>query len=495
MSGSRSAISSANSPVSLMTNGLVSGTSLGATVAAQALLVMFLAVSVMSTFAVVRHTRQNEELGRAELVGAGVVGRHAGLTAALLVVAAANVAVGLLSALILVANDLPVDGSLLSGAAIAAVGITFAAVAAVAAQISGTSRGANGMAVAAVGVAFLLRAVGDAFGEVVDGGTRVVSAWPTWLSPLGWGQQVRPYDADRWWVLGLCVVAAAALVITAFVLTSHRDIGVGMRAVPPGPAEASPRLLSPLGLAWRLQRGVLLAWAVALLVLGAAYGGVATEADDLIGSSEQTAEIIEEIGGGGSLTDAVLSAALGLGGVAVAGYAVQALLRLRSEESSGRLEPLLASAVSRPRWMWSHIAITVAGTVVLMGLMGLGTAVVFGLVAGDIGSAVAELVPAALARVPAALAVAGLAVAIFGLLPNWAVALSWAAFALCLVLGQLGALLDLPQVVLDLSPFTHTPAAPSADVSAAPLLVLVAIAAGLVALGLAAFRRRDLALA
>lgn len=487
------AISSANSPVGLMTNGLVSGTSVGATVAAQGLLFMLLAAAVMSTFAVVRHTRQNEETGRAELVGAGIVGRHASLTAALGVVAGANLVLGVLSALVLIANDLSVGGSLITGAAIAAVGITFAAIAAVAAQISDTSRGANGIA-AAVGVAFLVRAVGDAYGRVVDDGIRVVSAWPSWLSPIGWGQQVRPYDGDQWWVFAVFIVAVAALVATAFTLTAHRDVGAGLRAVPPGPAKGDPRLLSPLGLAWRLQRGVLLAWAAALVINGAAYGGVATEADDLIGSSDQAADLIEEIGGGGNLTNAVFTAALALGGIAVAGYAVQALLRMRSEESSGRLEAVLATGVSRTTWMWSHIAIAVLGTVGLMGLMGLAAGIVFGLVAGDLGTHVAELVPAALARVPAALAVAGVAVAVFGLLPRWAVSLSWAVLAVCLFMGQLGALLDLPQALLDLSPFTHTPAAPSVDVTAAPLLVLGAVAAALVGAGLAFFRRRDLAL-
>jgi ABC-2 type transport system permease protein len=488
------AVLSANSPVGLMTNGLVSGASLGATVAAQALLFLLLAVAIMSTFAVVRHTRQNEETGRSELVGSAIVGRHASLTAALLVVSAADLVLGLASALTLVAYGLPVGGSLISGAAIAAVGITFAAIAAVAAQISSTSRGANGIAAAAVGVAFLLRAIGDAYGEVVDDGLRVVSAWPSWLSPVGWGQQVRPYDGDQWWVFALFAVAIAGLVASAFTLTAHRDLGAGLRPVPPGPASADGRLLSPLGLAWRLQRGVLLAWIVALAVLGASYGGVATEADELLGTSEQTADIIEQIGGGGSLTEAMFAAAFAMGGIAAAGYAVQALLRMRSEESSGRLEVVLATGVSRTRWMWSHIAIAVTGVVVLMGAMGLAAAVVFGLIDGDLAGNVAELVPAALARVPAALAVAGLAVAIFGLLPRWAVALSWAVFAVFLFLGMLGVLLDLPQVLLDLSPFTHTPAAPSVDVTAAPLVAMAAVTVGLVAAGLAWFRRRDLTL-
>jgi ABC-2 type transport system permease protein len=187
----------------------------------------------------------------------------------------------------------------------------------------------------------------------------------------------------------------------------------------------------------------------------------------------------------------MFSAVFAMGGIAVAGYAIQALLRMRSEESSGRLEAVLAAGVSRSIFMWSHIAIAVVGTVWLMGVMGLAAAVVFGMIDGDMATHVADLVPAALARVPAALTVAAIAVAFFGLLPRRAVALSWAALAICLFTGWLGVLLDLPQVLLDLSPFTHTPAAPSVGITTAPLLALTALAAVLVGVGLAGFRRRD----
>ena len=336
--------------------------------------------------------------------------------------------------------------------------------------------------------------MGDAAGQVVDGGIRVVSAWPSWLSPIGWAQQVRPYDRDQWWVFGVFLVTIVALVAVAFVLTAHRDIGAGLRAPAPGPAVADARLLSPLGLAWRLQRGVVLAWAVAMVVVGLTYGGVGNEVDDLIGSSDQLADIFERLGGSGTLVDAYFAATLGIGGIAAAAYAVQALLRMRSEEASGRLESVLASRVERTRWMWSHIVIAVVGAVGLMTLMGLATAVGFGMVAGDLWTHMAELVPAALVRTPAMLVVAGLVVAIFGLLPRRAVALSWAALALCLLMGQFGVLLDLPQFVLDLSPFTHVPAAPVDDVTAWPLLALVVVGSVFVGLGLAAFRRRDLAL-
>jgi ABC-2 type transport system permease protein len=71
---------------------------------------------------------------------------------------------------------------------------------------------------------------------------------------------------------------------------------------------------------------------------------------------------------------------------------------------------------------------------------------------------------------------------------------SWALLGLTFVILQLGAILDLPQIVRDLSPFTHVPAVPAASVSALPLVALTVVAALLCAGGLAAFQRRDLAL-
>ena len=59
---------------------------------------------------------------------------------------------------------------------------------------------------------------------------------------------------------------------------------------------------------------------------------------------------------------------------------------------------------------------------------------------------------------------------------------------------ELGALLELPQWLLDVSPFTHVPAVPAEPFAAAPLLWLGAAALALGALGFAAFRRRDLAI-
>ncbi len=487
----RQAAIEAGQAVSLLFNGPALGTSLGAIITVETSFLAIVMIPIMSSMAVVRHTRQNEETGRAEMLGATVIGRYASLTAALLVAIGANLVLAALFLAVLVSNDLPAGSSLLAALSAAAAGISFAGIAAVTAQIAEGSRAANGLAIAVLGVAFLLRAVGDTLADVTADGVRALSAWPSWLSPVGWAQQTRPFDEDRWWVLALPAVLFVVLVGVAFTLTHHRDFGSGMLPTRPGPAEAAKSLLSPVGLAWRLQRGVLIAWAAGVAILGVTMGMIADAADQILSASDQIKESFEQMSGGASLTDTFFVVMATMAGISVAGYAVQSLLRLRSEESGGRAEPLLATAVSRPAWMASHIACALAGTVGLLLLFGVTTALGYGLTIGDFGDS-GRVLGAAAVQIPAALALGGAVVAVFGLVPRYATALSWTLLSICLVLGWIGELLQLPQWVLDLSPFGHTPAVPTEDAAALPLVAMTTLAVALALVGVASFRRRDL---
>ncbi|MFI6230244.1 ABC transporter permease [Micromonospora echinospora] len=487
------ATTAAASLVARAFNGPVAGPSMGSVVFAESYLTLAVLTALLSTFTVVRHTRQNEETGRSELLGASVLGRYAPLTAALLVTVAANLLTAALLALALVGADLPPGGSVATGAAIATVGISFAAVAAVTAQLSGTSRGANALAAAVVGVAFVLRAAGDVFGAATPDGLRVVSAWPAWLSPLGWATQVRPYGGERWWVLLLPAALLVAATVAAYLLTNRRDLGAGLLATRRGPARAPRGLLGPFGLAWRLQRAALLGWAVGVAVLGFGMGLAADEVENMIGENAAAAEAISQLGGGANLVDAYLTAMIGIFALTIGAYVVQAVLRTRTEETDGTLEALLATAVSRPRWLAGHLATAVLGAVGLMVLAGVTTGFGYATVAGDPVGRVTELTGAALVRTPALLVLAGVVVLFFGLLPRVAVPLSWATLTVFLLFGQLGAVLDLPSAVLDLSPYTHVPALPSAELTVLPLAVLSGVAVVLLAVGMAGFRRRDLA--
>jgi ABC-2 type transport system permease protein len=178
-------------------------------------------------------------------------------------------------------------------------------------------------------------------------------------------------------------------------------------------------------------------------------------------------------------------------GLIAAAYAVQATLKLQAEESSGRAEPVLATAVSRPRWASSHLTFSVLGPTTALAAAGLTTGLTHGLNSGDVRGELPRALGAAMVQLPAVWVLAGLAVALFGLVPRLAPA-AWGVLAAYLVLLTVGATLQLDQWLLDLSPFTHTPKAPAADVTATPLATLAATALVLTAAGLTGLQRRDI---
>jgi ABC-2 type transport system permease protein len=438
-------------------------------------------VALAAIFTVTRHTRSEEESGRQELIGATVVGRYAALTAALLLAVGTTVVMALLTALALVGSGLPASGALAFGLSWAGAGIAFAAVAGVTAQVTESARTANGIGAAVLAAAYLLRAVGDASG--------VDTSWLSWLSPIGWAQQVRPFAGDRWWVLTYLLVFAVLVALAAYALVARRDHGAGLLAQRPGRAAATPRLSTPLGLAVRLQRGALTGWLVGVALGGLVLGSIASQVGDLL-DTPQARDMIMKLGGERGLTDAFLSAEMGILGLIVSAYGISAAMRLRSEETAGHLEPILATRTGRSRWAWSHVTVALAGTTLLMAVVGLFAGFAHGAAVGDLGQ-IGRVVVAALVQLPAAWVLTGITVAVFGLAPGLIMA-GWGALAVFLVLGQLGSVLGLPQWLTDLSPFTHSPKLPGGELSATPLVTLVVIAAVLLGAGLWGFRRRDI---
>lgn len=443
-------------------------------------------VGVMSIMIVSRHTRGDEDAGRLELVSGGAVGRTAPLAAALTVALIADAALGLLVMFGLVAGGLGAVGSLAFGLGLAVVGATFAAVTAVAAQVASSSRGATGMAIGVLALAYLLRAAGDA----ATAGNWLSSF--TWASPIGWTQQARPFGLHHWWLLALTAAFAIAVGAAAFALASRRDLGAGLLAARPGPAVAARTLSSPLALAWRLQRGPLLAWAAGFTVYGLVMGALGHGVGSLVGNSHTARELFTRLGGQSGLESAFLAAILGVMGLLAAVYSVMAALRLRTEETAQRAEPVLASAVGRTRWALSHLAFAVAGPVVLMALCGLGIGIAYGASTADLGGQVPRLLGSALAQLPAIWVLAGLAAVLFGLLPRLTAAV-WGLFGLFLVLGEIGPFIGLSHWGLDISPFAHVPRLPGATFTLVPLAWLTAIALVLTVAGLAGLRHRDLA--
>ncbi|HSF26479.1 MAG TPA: ABC antibiotics transporter [Actinomycetes bacterium] len=478
--------------VGLRLLGLTSGPTVGGAVMVRDYVWLAVMAALMSVLAVVRHTRQSEELGRAEVVGSTVVGRYADLAAAVIIAVAANMVLAVSLALAMVVNGQPASGAFTAGAGVAAVGVVFTGVAAVTVQLASTTRGAIGMAGAVLGVAFLLSGIGNMLGTADTRALRVTSAWPAWLSPIGWAQQMRPFGGNHWWPLALFSVLFACLLVTARALVVRRDVGAGLWPQRRGHATAAASLLSPTGLGFRLQRGALLGWAVGMLAFGLIFGAMSEQIQDVTG---QAREFYERFGGTDKILESYDASMAAMGAMVVAIYVVQMVLRMRAEEAAGSLESLLASGVTRPRWFLGHLLNTVGGAVALILLYSAGMGIGAGQVLGGTPTQLGKTLTAGVVQVPAILLIGGCALVAVAVLPRLASPLAWSVVIAALLLGPMfGPGLGVPEGVMDLSPFTHVPTVPATDASAPPLLILTGLCVAFGVIAAAAMRRRSLLL-
>lgn len=437
-------------------------------------------IGVAVILTVIRHTRADEEAGRAELLGSTAVGRYAGITAALSLAFGGSIATGLIGTAGLLTTNVPAAGSVAFGLALAGSGLVFSAVAAVAAQLTVNARTARGISFSVLGAAFALRAVGDAGGGALS-----------WFSPLGWSLQVRPYAGERWWVLLLHLVATVALTVCAYALLGRRDIGAGLIPERAGPSAAGAALSGPLGLAWRLQRGSVVAWTAGLCLYALLAGSVVHGVGSQIGDSQTIRDILSRLGGTSAVESAFVAISFGFLGIAASAQAISSALRLHSEEAAGRAEPTLAGAVSRSRWAASHLLFAVGGPAVALMAAGVVAGLTYGLAADDVGGRLPGVLSAAAVQLPFVWLSAGIALCLFGIVPRFT-QMVWGFFIAFVALYFLGSVAGMPQWVLDVSPFSHVPRVPGEALHPSPVIWALVVDLALLTLGLLGLHRRDI---
>jgi ABC-2 type transport system permease protein len=294
------------------------------------------------------------------------------------------------------------------------------------------------------------------------------------------------FSGLRWWPVALLLLAAAATTSVALAVFERRDHGAGVLADRPGPARAARSLSSPLALGWRLQRGALAGWSVGLFLTAAAYGSLGNNVADLLGEGAAQEMFAP---GGASLVDGFYAVSIVMLALMGSAYALTSALRSRSDEEGGRVEVLLATGLSRSRWLRAQVALTVLTSAVVVVVAGIGLGLGYALTVGDGGTA-AGYVVATLPQLAPVLVLAGVATLLFGLGPRWA-SLAWLGMLLAVVVLLFGEIFRMPEWVQDLSPFHHLALVPAEDFRWMPFLVLSVVAAVLPAAGLALFTRRD----
>jgi ABC-2 type transport system permease protein len=431
-------------------------------------------------FTVTRATRAQEDSGQAELLASGVLGRASRLMAGTVMALIGSFMLGLVAALVTILFGGSPAISLLIGATFTSAGWMFTAVAAVTAQLGSDSRTANSLAVGTLGALFVLRG----FAYSIE-----APAWTIWINPLGWLTETQPSTGDNWWPLLLAVTLTALLLALAFALQARRDFGQGAVAPRPGPERGAVR--STWRLALRINRGPMIAWAVAFLALGFVFGRFATSIKDILAANSAVKEILAA---GATTPDALLGAflvtILSMIGIIAAVPGVQTMLKVRAEEMDDRVEPLMAAAVARPRYFASNVLLALLQSASYLMIAGTVIAV---LVSGaDLGLSFGQVLVQTLAVVPAVWTITAVSVAVVGAKPHARLA-AWLGVLASFGLTLLGPTFGLSDWVLAISPFWHVPTTTSGSADLSGLVWISLVTLLFLAIGFAGFRRRDLA--
>src|SRR5699024_4985212 len=261
---------------------------LGAMYAHEMLLFCGLFAIIVSVLHVVSHTRKEEDLGLTELVRSFQVGRQANSFAIIVETIFINVLLALFIAGVMMsfgADTITAEGSFLFGASVGMAGLIGASIALMMAQIMPSSSAATGSSLGMLGLLYIVRA-----------GTDLSNVDLSMINPLGWTYLTYPFTENAWMPLVFALIFTIIVVISAFGLEGARDMGAGYLPQREGRASAKRSLLSVRGLFIKLNRGTIISWLIAFVIMGAAYGSIYGDMQTFLESNEMMKQMFSHSG-------------------------------------------------------------------------------------------------------------------------------------------------------------------------------------------------------
>lgn len=426
--------------------------------------------------------RGDEDEGRWEIQAAGPIGRGR-LSAVILAATGMNLAfIWICLVLVLVAQGLSLTATLFYVTAFLAPAAFYMGVGALTSQIAATRRSAAAICGTLLGVGFLMKVIGD--------GARTFR-WLLWLTPSGWYEAAHGYTGSSFQPLLVFAVATTVMIGTACFIASRRDIGDGLLFRDSSRSSFRFLLGSVWGAALRQTRWNLTAWILSVMVFSAVIGVLANDLVELIRSQEG----FQRLMGSFVSLDYILDAYIGFMFVfvvlPVSLFAVLQLPSIREEESTGRLDLILAQPVGRRRWLIERIIVVAVGAFTIAIVSGLFMWI--GARANHVSMDLGQVLLAALNCLPASTLFFGIGVLAFAVLPRASTGIAIGTVLGTYVWYLVGTVAEAPSLVLAISPFHHVAAYPSVPVNTWAAIVMSVGGLILCIAGIEVFARRDLA--
>lgn len=296
-----------------------------------------------------------------------------------------------------------------------------------------------------------------------------------------------------WPSIGLVLLVTVVLFAAGVELFGRRDLGV-MSGIPvPGLPRATLGLRGPIGRSFGDQLPVALGWGIGIGIFGFMLAGMSRSfSDQLVTDYPTFAEIIRTIFPSVDLTSSgwFLQLVFVEMGLIVVGFSAATFVgKWASDETSGRLETVLAAPMSRSRWAVAGGAGAVLAVVVTTVVYAIG----IGLGSAFAGSELVTPMVGTIALGAYAAAMVGVGVAIGGL---WRTSLAAEIVAALVIATFLVALLapplKAPDWIAQLALTAHLGQPMIGVWDPVGMIACVVIAVGGIALGAWGMRRRDL---
>ncbi|WP_085523749.1 ABC transporter permease [Tuberibacillus sp. Marseille-P3662] len=455
---------------------------IGAMYAQEMLLFCGLFAMILAVLHVVSHTRKEEDLGLTELVRAFQIGRQANALAAIIETVLVSILLALFVGGVMMsfgADTISVEGSFLFGASVGIAGIIGAGIALVMAQIMPTSSGATGSALGIVGLLYIVRA-----------GTDVSNVDLSMINPLGWTYLTYPFTENNWIPLIFALIFSVIVVTIAFALEGSRDMGAGYLPEREGRESAKKSLLSVRGLFIKINKGVMIGWLIAFVIMGAAYGSIYGDMQTFLESNEMMKQMFTHSGVSieESFTGTIMMVMISL----VSILPIALVNKLFSEESRLHLSQLYATKVTRSQFYWTSISLAIfAGLVgILLAAGGLGSTAITAM--GDSRAMdIFDFLAAGYNFLPSVLFFTGLAALALGWAPKLGKVV-YAYLGYSFVLNYFGGILDLPEWFSKTAIQSWIPQMPMEAFDASIFITVTVISIALMVIGYLGYSRRDM---
>lgn len=405
--------------------------------------------SVMTVLLIVNLHRRAEHQGLTELQLSTGVARGAPAAAAIATVALVSLLVGAGAALVLwlsgfYVDDMPTSGAISFGATLTLTLIGSALLAQLVLLFVSNPAAVTRVALLTIAVSFIVRAVAD--NEGID----VLN----WASPLGWKAITTPYVEDEFtsaaWLGVLCLAVAGVVLVGE----RYREYSRALLTMPEIRRPRTRRIRNLLHLSVVLNRGTVLVWTVVIAALSAFFIALTGSLSDWMETEADIGRVFDDLFAGDDLKTEFLAYVTKLCGMLVTIAGVQTVVSYRSSEQNRLVDLIRSTGVQR--WTPLGSATTVAYLAIFLTTVGLMLGGLFGLWTQEstTNTDVENLIPAAWSQIAPAVLLTGVAVALAGMLPGL-IQMSWAPIIVSAILTLFGPILQVPQWLIDLSPFEY----------------------------------------